>query len=253
MTKTVFITGGSTGIGWELAKLYAQDGYTVGICARDKKKLPADFDDAYPQIRFYPCDVTQKLALQECIKKFAQEQSYLDIMIANAGLSTGSKQQVPDYLTVENIIDTNVKGMLYAFDIATQIFLKQKRGHLVAMGSVAGLVGLPGAAAYSASKAAVLTFCESLAIDLPKYGIDVTAIAPGFIDTPLTQKNDHKMPFIMPASKGAHLIKKAIEQRKSLYIFPRRMHWFIGIARLLPRAIYRWMMRQPCFNYSRGL
>lgn len=255
--KTIFITGGTTGIGWALAQQYAQANYAVGICGRDPSKLPTDFQKNYPQISFYTADVTDKSSLKNAVHDFVnQHGGRLDIMVANAGRSTGRKEQIPDFNTVENIIDINVKGMIYTFSIATEIFLQQTgepKGQLVAIASVAGLVGLPGAAAYSASKAAVLTFCESLAIDFPKYGITVTTIAPGFIDTPLTQKNDHHMPFIMSAEKAAKLIKAAIDKRKVLYIFPLRMRLLIGSARLLPRFLYRRMMRLKMFNYSRGL
>ena len=252
--KTIFITGGSTGIGWALAKQYAQAGYAVGICARDPNKLPTNFKTDYPTISFYQVDVTDKLTLKTATNDFiTQHGGRLDIMLANAGRSTGSKQQMPDFETVENIIEINLRGVTNAFAIATELFLKQTgsiKGHLVAIGSVAGFVGLPGAAAYSASKAAVLTLCESLAIDFPKHGINVTAIAPGFIDTPLTQQNDHKMPFIMSADKAARLIKGAIDKCKPLYIFPLRMRLFITFAALLPRSWYRAIMRLKAFNYS---
>ena len=255
--KTIFITGGTTGLGWALAQHYVQAGYAVAICGRDTTKLPANFKLDYPSIIFYQADVTDKLSLQTAVHDFIkQHNGRLDIMLANAGRSTGSKQQMPDFNTLQNIIDINLNGVVNAFAIATELFLKQSgniKGHLVAIGSVAGLVGLPGAAAYSCSKAAVLTLCESLAIDFPKYGIDVTAIAPGFIDTPLTQQNDHKMPFIISADKAAGLIKTAIDQRKPLYIFPFRMRLFITFAALLPRSWYRALMRLKIFNYSRGL
>ena len=255
--KTIFITGGTTGIGWCLAQRYATAGYAVGICGRNAKKLPTNFATEYPAITFYQLDVTDKPSLKTAITDFiTQHGNRLDIMLANAGRSTGSKQQMPNFDTLENIIDINLKGVTNAFGIATELFLKQTgpiKGHLVAIGSVAGFVGLPGAAAYSASKAAVLTLCESLAIDFPGYGIDVTAIAPSFIDTPLTQQNDHKMPFIMSAEKAAQLIKNAIDQRKQLYIFPLPMRLFIGAAALLPRSWYRALMRLKMFNYSRGL
>lgn len=255
--KTIFITGGTTGIGWALATHYADAGYQVGICGRDAAKLPANFSADYPCITFYQTDVIEKQQLANTVENFiAAHGGRLDIMIANAGRSTGSKQQIPDFSVVENIIDVNINGVLHAFAIATQQFLKQTgpvKGHLVALGSVAGFIGLPGTAAYSASKAAVLTLCESFAIDFPQHGIAVTAIAPGFIDTPLTQKNDHKMPFMMSADKAAQLIKRAIDKKKPLYIFPLSMRLFITFAAVLPRAWYRGMMRLKMFNYSRGL
>jgi short-subunit dehydrogenase len=117
---------------------------------------------------------------------------------------------------------------------------------------VAGMVGLPGASAYSASKSAVIKLCESYALDLPDKGIDVTTICPGFIDTPLTKKNDHSMPFLMSSHKGASLIKKAIENKRVLYIFPWQMAVVIHILSHLPRFIYRFMMKLPIANYSKS-
>ena len=249
ITKTVFITGGSTGIGLALAKLYAEHHYQVGICARDVKKLPIDFLVQHKNIHFYTADVTDKLQLSKAINTFIKSnRSYLDIIIANAGRSSGSKKHFPDYDTTTNIIDINIKGVINTFAIATNIFKQQQHGHLVAIASVAGFIGLPGGAAYSASKAAILTYCESLAIDLPRYGIHVTAIAPVFIDTSLTQQNNHKMPFIMSATKAAKLIKRAIEQHKVLYIFPIRMKLLIFLLTYLPRCLYRNLMK--LVNYS---
>jgi short-subunit dehydrogenase len=128
--------------------------------------------------------------------------------------------------------------------------MRRKKGHLVATASVAGFMGLPGAGAYSASKAAVLKLCESYSLDLKKFGIHVTAIAPGFIDTPLTQKNNHKMPFLMSSEKAAHLIKRAIEKKKVLYVFPFRMKIVVTILDKMPRSLYRLIMSLKFFNYS---
>ena len=249
--KTIFITGGSTGIGLALAKLYADNNYRVGICARDMAKLPKGFLQAYQNINFYHADVTDKQQLQQVIDEFMViAAGHIDIIIANAGRSSGSKRHLPSFDIVANIVDTNFKGFINTAAIAIDIFMRQKYGHLVAIASVAGFVGLPGCAAYSASKAAILMYCESLAIDLSNYDIDVTAIAPGFIDTPLTQQNDHKMPFIMSVTKAAKLIKRAIDKRKVLYVFPIRMKLLILLLALLPRSLYRSLMK--LLDYSAG-
>jgi len=174
------------------------------------------------------------------------------MMIANAGRSHGSKSKTPNFQTSRDIMDTNVIGVLNAFEKAVEYMMKQKNGHLVAIASVAGLVGLPGASAYSASKAAVLKLCESYALDFPKLGIDVSAIAPGFIDTPLTRKNDHPMPFLMPVEKAGKLIMRAIEKKKVYYIFPWQMKCVILIIEKMPRFLYRKIMNIKLINYSRG-
>lgn len=244
----IFITGGTTGIGLALAKLYLEEGHRVGICARNLSKFPVEIKNKYKQLSCYEVDVTKREDLHKAIHDFAPVE--LDMIIANAGRSVGSKSKTPQFSVANEIIDINVKGVLNTFDIALEIMLPRKKGHLVATASVAGFMGLPGAGAYSASKAAVLKLCESYSLDLKRRGIDVTAIAPGFIDTPLTQKNNHKMPFLMSAEKAAKLIKRALEKKKVLYVFPFRMKMIVTIMDKMPRSLYRLIMNLKFFNYS---
>ncbi|GAB4011284.1 MAG: SDR family oxidoreductase [Bdellovibrio sp.] len=246
----IFITGGTTGIGAELAKFYAKQGHRVGICGRDLSKCDSEILN-YKNIFKYETSVTDKETLHRAIDDFCQGNA-LDMMIANAGRSHGSKTKTPDFNVSRDIIDTNVVGVLNAFEKAIEIMLPKRRGQLVAIASVAGLVGLPGASAYSASKAAVIKLCESYALDFPKWGIDVTCILPGFVDTPLTRKNDHPMPFLMPVTKAVSLMTKAIEKKKPYYIFPWQMKFAIMILEKLPRCIYRRLMTFKLINYSRG-
>lgn len=244
----IFITGGTTGIGLALAKLYLEEGHRVGICARNLSKFPAEIKNKYKQLHCYEVDVTNREDLYKAIHDFAPVE--LDLIFANAGRSVGAKSKTPQFSVANEIIDINVKGVLNTFDIALEIMLPRKKGHLVATASVAGFMGLPGAGAYSASKAAVLKLCESYSLDLKRRGINVTAIAPGFIDTPLTQKNNHKMPFLMSSDKAAKLIKRAIEKRKVLYVFPFRMKIVVSILDKMPRSLYRLLMNLKFLNYS---
>ena len=247
----IFITGGTTGIGLALAKLYLEEGHRVGICARNLEKFPSEIKNKYKLLKCYQVDVVNREELRAAILDFAQGD--LDIVIANAGRSVGAKSKTPQFSVANTIIDINVKGVLNTFEIALELMLPKKKGQLVATASVAGLVGLPGAGAYSASKAAVLKLCESYSIDLKRSGISVTAIAPGFIDTPLTQQNNHKMPFLMSSEKAAKLIKRAIEKKKPLYIFPFRMKVVMTILDKMPRRLYRALMGLKIFNYSSDL
>lgn len=244
----IFITGGTTGIGLSLAKLYLEEGHRVGICGRNLSKFPIEIRNKYKQLYCYEVDVTKREELFLAVRDFAGED--LDIIIANAGRSVGAKTRTPKFGVSNEVIDINVKGVLNAFDVALECMIPKQKGHLVATASVAGFVGLPGAAAYSASKAAVLKLCESYAIDLKRQGISVSAIAPGFVDTPLTQKNNHKMPFLMGADKAAKLIKRAIEKKKVLFIFPIQMKILITILDKMPRSWYRALMGLKFFNYS---
>jgi len=247
----IFITGGTTGIGLELAKVYLKEGHRVGICGRHLNKFPSEIRNKYQKLFCYEVDVTNREELKKAVHDFAG--SDLDIMIANAGRSVGPKTKTPSYMAALDVMNINIFGVLNAFDIALELMLPKQKGHLVATASVAGMVGLPGASSYSASKAAVLKLCESYSIDLKSQGIFVTALAPGFIDTPLTQKNNHKMPFLMTADKAARLIKRAIEKKKVLYIFPLRMKLLMSLLEKMPRAWYRFLMGSKLFNYSQDL
>ena len=246
----IFITGGTTGIGLALAKLYLEEGHHVGICARSLEKFPVEIKNKYKLLKCYQVNVVNREELRAAIIDFAAGD--LDLVIANAGRSVGAKSKTPQFSIANDIIDINVKGVLNTFEIALELMMPKKKGHLVATASVAGFIGLPGAGAYSASKAAVLKLCESYAIDLKKFGISVTALAPGFVDTPLTQKNNHKMPFIMNAEKAARLIKRAIEKKKVLFVFPFRMKIIVMLLDKMPRCWYRFLMGIKMFNYSSG-
>ena len=245
--KSIFITGATSGIGFELAKLYVKEGHRVGVCGRDLTKLA----DPY-RTRFlcYEVCVTDEDRLREAIEDFSSKGG-LDIVMANAGISVGRKTKIPDFKMTKKVFDINVYGVLNTFAPAIDIFLKQGYGQLVATASVAGFVGLPGASSYSASKAAIISLCESYALDLKEQGISVTTICPGFVDTPLTQKNDHSMPFLVNVEKGAKKIKKAIEKKEHLYLFPWQMALVMHFLKRIPRSCYRFIMQLPFANYSK--
>ncbi len=244
----IFITGGTTGIGLALAKLYLEEGHRVGICARNLEKFPTEISNKYKLLKCYQVDVVNRDELRAAILDFANGD--LDMIIANAGRSVGAKSKTPQFSVANDIIDINVKGVLNTFEAALELMMPKKKGHLVATASVAGFMGLPGAGAYSASKAAVLKLCESYSLDLKRYGINVSAIAPGFIDTPLTKQNNHKMPFLMSSEKAAKLIKRALEKKKVLYVFPLRMKIIVAILEKMPRSWYRKLMGLKMLNYS---
>lgn len=243
----VFITGGTTGIGLELAKLYLKEGHDVGICGRDLGKLSSDIK-SHPRLRCYQVDVRVRNEINMAVGDFSQ--LGLDVMVANAGRSVGGKTKTPNFDAAIDVMNVNVMGLLYTFEAALKYMIPAKRGQLVGIASVAGMVGLPGASSYSASKAAVVKLCESYSLDLAAQGIAVTTIMPGFIDTPLTKKNNHSMPFLMGAEEGALKIKRAIDAKKIVYIFPLRMKIVMTLLEIMPRFLYRRLMSLPMFNYS---
>ena len=241
----VFITGGTTGIGFELAKLYLKSGYEVCVSGRDLSKISPEYKN---QLRGFQFDVRDEVSFKQAIDSAGP----IDLMIANAGISVGNKTDLPDFQVGKEVIETNILGLHYAISSVLPQMLDRKSGHIVALGSVAGMVGLPGASFYSGSKAYVLKFMESLALTLPKRGISVTAIAPGFIDTPLTRKNPHSMPFKLSVEEGARRIKKAIDEKKVLYSFPLPMFMIVFVLERLPRFLYRKLFNSKLFDYRRS-
>ncbi|MBF0298847.1 MAG: SDR family NAD(P)-dependent oxidoreductase [Oligoflexia bacterium] len=247
----IFITGGTTGIGYALTKYYLEQGHKVGICARDTNKFYSQFPTIPANLFFYEVDVVNKERLHEAFINFCEHTTgKLDLVIANAGIGLQKKSKLPDLSIAREMINVNILGVINTLDSALQMMCIQNSsseekysGHIVVIASVAGFVGLPRTGVYSATKAFTLKLWESYAIDLKQYGLTFTAIAPGFIDTPLTQSNNHPMPFLMPAEKAAKLIVRAIEKKKELYIFPFRMKIIILILYYLPRSIYKMIMR----------
>lgn len=245
----VFITGGTTGIGLAIARKYLDQGHIVGVCGRDPSKLDQSVKDQYANLKVYKVNVTDREELIKAVADFSDGE--LDLMLANAGRSVGSKTKEPDFEASRSVIEINVLGVLNTFEAALKVMLPNKKGHLAAIASVAGMVGLPGASSYSASKAAVLKLCESYSLDLRQFGIDVSCIAPGFIDTPLTKKNDHNMPWLMDVDVAADKIINAISKKKELFIFPWQMKTMIYFLDRMPRGMYRMIMRLPMVNYSK--
>lgn len=149
------------------------------------------------------------------------------------------------------MVHVNLLGVMYAFEAALDVMIPQGKGQLVATSSIAGYNGLPGVSAYSATKAAVQKYCESLHLDLRQFNIHVTTICPGFVDTPLTQGNHHPMPFLIKAPKAAELIAKAIDKKKMIYAFPFFFSTIVRILGMLPRTWYRAFMSVKAVNYSK--
>jgi NAD(P)-dependent dehydrogenase (short-subunit alcohol dehydrogenase family) len=240
MTR-VFITGASSGIGAALAREYAAQGATLGLLARRRGallQLAASLPN--PGLhKVYAVDVTDHAALAAAAADFIAAGG-ADIVIANAGVSQGTlTEHTEDLAAFDTIFATNVGATVATF--APFIASMKTQGGaptLVGIGSVAGIRGLPGAGAYSASKAAVLSYCESLRLEMKPHGIRVVTIAPGYIDTPMTRANPYPMPFLMPAAAFAARAARAIAAGDSYRVIPWQMGVVAKLLRALPNALY---------------
>jgi short-subunit dehydrogenase len=236
----VFITGASSGIGAALARDYARHGATLGLFARRGDALAALAAELAPTTcAVYVGDVRDADALRDAAADFLRRFGAPDIVIANAGISVGTLTgHAEDNARFHAVLDTNVLGLVHTFQPFLPAMLAARRGKLAGIASVAGFRGLPGAGAYSASKAAAISYLESLRVELKGTGISVITICPGYIATPMTAENPYPMPFLLPADRAARLISRAIERRRRFYVLPWQMAWLGRLFRILPRSLY---------------
>jgi NAD(P)-dependent dehydrogenase (short-subunit alcohol dehydrogenase family) len=240
--KRVFITGASSGLGAALALRYASQGATLGLLARRGDALAALIATLpHPQLhRAYALDVTDHAGLRGAAADFIAHAGGIDVVVACAGVSFGTLTEFPEDLDAfAAIMAINVTATVATFApfIAT-MKAQATPARLVGIGSVAGIRGLPGAEAYSASKAAVISYCESLRLELKPHGIRVVTITPGYIDTPMTKKNAYAMPFLMPADQFAAKAVDTIAAGASYRVIPWQMGVVAKLLRLLPNPLY---------------
>jgi short-subunit dehydrogenase len=238
--QSVFITGANSGIGAALARHYAAEGARVGLFARRQTELDVLAQElATSEVATYAGDVRDAAALAHAAGDFMARYGVPGVVVANAGVSRGTlTEHAEDLAAFRAVFDTNVLGLLHTFHPFLGPMRDARCGVLVGIASVAGFRGLPGSGAYSASKAAAITYLESLRLELKGTGVAVVTICPGYIATPMTAKNPYPMPFLMSAGKAARLIARAIRKRRRFYVFPWPMALVGWVLRALPRPFY---------------
>ena len=240
----VFITGASSGIGQALAEHYAKEGAIIGLAARRQDLLNTLQDSLTTETMTYALDVRDAEALAGAANDFISRFGAPDIVIANAGVSAGTlTENRDDIKTFKGVIDINLLGMVHTFQPFIEPMKQAGQGSLVGIASVAGIRGLPGAGAYSASKAAVIAYLESLRVELSINGIHVTTIAPGYIKTPMTDINEYAMPFLMAPEVAAKKFAQAIAKKKRFIVIPWQMGWLARLMRFLPPWLWDTMMK----------
>jgi len=235
----VFITGASSGIGQALARQYAQQGHVLGLVARRGDRLQQLARELPTLVHIYEIDVRDREGLHTAAKHFISEVGHVDIVIANAGVSAGTLTEYDqDFGVFKDIFDINVLAMVATFEPFVPLMAKQGIGTLVGIASVAGVRGLPGAGAYSASKSAVATYCESLRLELKPKGVNVVTIAPGYVRSEMTAKNPYSMPFLLEADEFARRAAKAIGAQRRYAVIPWQMALVARLMRVLPPWLY---------------
>lgn len=232
MVKTVFITGASSGLGKGMAQEFAQRGYHLALAAR---RGMDDFAESLTQqygvtVKSYSLDVTQSDAVKDCLNQVVSDFGSLDIVIANAGIGVTTRIGEGDFGEVKATIDTNIVGLMATVEYALPILREQGHGQIVGLSSVAGERGMPSIGVYCGSKSFVTTYLETLQLETKREPVDVTILAPGYIDTPINQGAKSR-PFVIPLEQGAKELVDKIE-RKVTFSFVPGWPWAI-VARVM--------------------
>ncbi|HMQ04545.1 MAG TPA: SDR family NAD(P)-dependent oxidoreductase [Pyrinomonadaceae bacterium] len=240
--KTVLLTGASSGIGEGIALAIAKQGARLGLLARREDMLTRLADECKglgSDAIALPADVTDPKAMENAAARLRETFGHIDILIANAGIG-GNNPETRDLEpeAVSQVIDINLLGAAYSVHAVLPQMLERGQGQLVAISSLAGFRGLPKSAAYSASKAGMTAFFESVRLDVTDKGIDVTIIQPGFIKTPLTAGRQNKMPFLMELHDAVPLFLRAIERKKKFAAFPWQLASFVRLGKIMPTFLY---------------
>lgn len=241
-SSLVLITGATSGIGEALAHRYATLGHRLALVARREDALQTVLSalPTHPAGHCaYAADVRNAPDMAQVAQRCIERQGLPDIVIANAGISAGvDTAEADDLLILRNIIETNVLGIAHTFSPFLAAMRARASGVLVGISSVAGIRGLPGHGAYCASKAAAITYCESLRGELRGTGVSVVTICPGYVRTPLTEHNGFHMPFLMSAQAFAAQAVPCIAARKSYQVIPWPMAIIARILHILPNAVF---------------
>lgn len=238
----VYITGASSGIGQALAAAFAARGYRLALVARRTEAVAAWAQAqglAADRWAVYGADVRDTAAITAAGRACIAAQGLPDVVIANAGISVGVDTAIESDLEVmRRVVDTNLLGTAATFQPFVQPMRDRRRGQLVGVASVAAMRGLAGHGAYCASKAGVLSYCESLRLENRPFGVQVLTLVPGYVATPLTARNPYSMPFLIPADVFAERALRAIESGARLRVIPWPMGVVARLMRILPVPLY---------------
>lgn len=242
----VYITGASSGIGQALALRYYRAGYRLALVARREGELRRWAESERldsSRVAVYGADVRDVASITQAGRACIESQGLPDVVIANAGISIGIDTAIfEDIEMMRTVYETNNIGMAATFQPFVAPMRARRSGTLVGIASVAGIRGLPGHAAYCSSKAAVISYCESLRGELRDADVKVVTLAPGYVETPLTRRNRYPMPFLMKADVFADRAFRTISAGSSYRVIPWQMGVVAKLLRFLPDAVFDWAL-----------
>jgi short-subunit dehydrogenase len=239
--RSLWLIGASSGIGAALAPALAAEGCLLAISARREDELQKVADDAAlrgPRPLVKPLDVRDLDAMRRTYAELKEVWGRVEVLFYNAG--TWSQARVEDFDTESavNQVDVNLSGMMRAVGTILPDLIANRSGEIIGTASVAGYAGMPTAAAYTSTKAAENAFLQSIRMDLKRYGVGVTTVNPGFVKTPLTDRNKFWMPFMISPEESARIIVKGLLDGETEIHFPKRLSWYLKILTALPRPVY---------------
>jgi NADP-dependent 3-hydroxy acid dehydrogenase YdfG len=237
-----WVTGASAGIGRALALELADRGWRVFATARSAEKLEALAAERPDRIVPQPGDVADRARMAEIVAA-AEAEGGLALAVLNAGIYIPMRAQEFDAEAVEKTVSVNVLGAANGLDPVLKAMIARGRGHVALVASVAGYRGLPRAAAYSATKAALIAMAEALAFDLIDLGVRISVVNPGFVETEATAVNDFEMPFLMQTGAAAKRIADGLAKPGFEIAFPTRFELILKTLGLLPNRAYFAVMR----------
>lgn len=242
--KNVLISGASSGIGLALAKDLSKEDCNLILLAR-RKNLLDDFiseSNISHKAFAFQCDVSNKEESKKVFDEIISKYGKVDIAILNAAVNSRNKAGKFDSSDAEYIISVNYLGLIYWIELILPDFIKDRRGTIVGVSSLADAKGFPGSGFYCASKAAVTHILESLRIEMKKFNVKVITVKPGFVKTPMTDKNEFHMPFLMDVSKSSKIILNGIRKGRRIIEFPLPTTIGSKILKFMPTALFEWLL-----------
>ena len=242
--KNIWITGASSGIGKALALKFAQEGWQVAASAR-RENLLNEISELNKNISTFPLDVTDNEKCKEVFKEIKNKYQNLDICFFSTGIWDPKKEKNIDIEQMESVMKINFFGTLNCIKTVENYFKDKKSGHISIVSSVAGYRGLPNSTGYGASKAALINLAESLYFDFGRHNVRISLVSPGFIKTPMTDKNEFKMPFLKTSEFAADKIYNGLVNGSSFEIdFPKELTLILKLLKILPNRIYLYLIKK---------